>query len=53
MLSDTFLDRVFSQLGENPEGQTAEPAEPKEEQGSLGHGFLKRRRMSSIGLDDV
>ena len=53
MLSDSFLDRVFSQLGENPEGQTAEPAEPKEEQGSLGHGFLKRRRMSSIGLDDV
>ncbi len=53
MLSDSFLDRVFSQLGENPEGQTAEPTEPKEEQGSLGHGFLKRRRMSSIGLDDV
>jgi hypothetical protein len=53
MLSDSFLDRVFSQLGENPEGQSAEPTEPKEEQGSLGHGFLKRRRMSSIGLDDV
>lgn len=53
ILSDSFLDRVFSQLGENPEGQTSEPTEPKEEQGSLGHGFLKRRRMSSIGLDDV
>jgi len=53
MLSDSFLDRVFSQLGENPEGQSAEPTEPKEEQSSLGHGFLKRRRMSSIGLDDV
>ncbi|MGH8929039.1 MAG: DUF4388 domain-containing protein, partial [Acidimicrobiia bacterium] len=41
---DTFLDRVFAQLNENPEGQGTT-------QGS-GHGFLKRRRMSSIGADE-
>ncbi len=52
-LSDSFLDRVFSQLGEDPEGQSAEPTEPKDETSPLGHGFLKRRRMSSVGLDDV
>lgn len=44
-ISDTFLDRVFAQLNENPEGQSAEPPTP-------GHGFLKRRRMSSIGADE-
>lgn len=44
-LSDSFLDRVFAQLNENPEGQAAEPASPS-------HGFLKRRRMSSIGADE-
>lgn len=43
--SDTFLDRVFSQLNENPEGQGGTSPAPN-------HGFLKRRRMSSIGLDD-
>ena len=42
--SDTFLDRVFSQLDENPEGQGT-PQSPT-------HGFLKRRRMSSIGIDE-
>jgi hypothetical protein len=52
-LSESFLDRVFSQLGEDPEGQSAEPTEPKDEPSPLGHGFLKRRRMSSVGLDDV
>jgi hypothetical protein len=43
--SDSFLDRVFAQLNENPEGQSAEPQTP-------AHGFLKRRRMSSIGADE-
>ena len=43
-LGDSFLDRVFSQLEENPEGET-----PPE--GTI-HGFLKRRRMSSIGADE-
>ena len=43
--SDTFLDRVFSQLNENPEGQGG--ASPV-----TNHGFLKRRRMSSVGLDE-
>jgi hypothetical protein len=43
--SDSFLDRVFSQLNENPEGQGGTSQVPS-------HGFLKRRRMSSIGLDD-
>lgn len=53
-LSESFLDRVFSQLEEQPEGQAAETEEtPSHEPGALGHGFLKRRRMSSIGLDDV
>jgi hypothetical protein len=49
-LSDAFLDRVFSQLEEE-----SEPAAPsaETEQAPVGHGFLKRRRMSSIGLDDV
>ena len=42
--SDSFLDRVFSQL-ENPEGQSGPSQAPT-------HGFLKRRRMSSVGLDD-
>jgi hypothetical protein len=41
---DSFLDRVFSQLEENPEGETPP-------QGTI-HGFLKRRRMSSIGADE-
>lgn len=44
-ISDTFLDRVFAQLNENPEGQGAETPTP-------AHGFLKRRRMSSIGADE-
>ena len=43
--SDSFLDRVFSQLNENPEGQGGASQVPS-------HGFLKRRRMSSVGLDD-
>ena len=43
--SDTFLDRVFSQLNENPEGEGG--ATPV-----TSHGFLKRRRMSSVGLDE-
>jgi hypothetical protein len=43
--SDSFLDRVFSQLNENPEGQGGTSQVPS-------HGFLKRRRMSSVGLDD-
>ena len=43
-LGDSFLDRVFSQLEENPEGETPP-------QGTI-HGFLKRRRMSSIGADE-
>ncbi len=43
--SDSFLDRVFSQLNENPEGQGGTSDVPS-------HGFLKRRRMSSVGLDD-
>ena len=43
-LGDSFLDRVFSQLEENPEGET--PPQP------TIHGFLKRRRMSSIGADE-
>ncbi|MEX0667395.1 MAG: DUF4388 domain-containing protein [Acidimicrobiia bacterium] len=42
--ADTFLDRVFSQLDETPEGQGSS-------QGTT-HGFLKRRRMSSIGADE-
>jgi hypothetical protein len=42
---DSFLDRVFSQLNETPEGQTSESA-------VVTHGFLKRRRMSSVGLDE-
>jgi hypothetical protein len=42
--SDTFLDRVFAQLDENPEGQAAPQG--------ITHGFLKRRRMSSIGADE-
>ena len=42
--ADTFLDRVFSQLDDNPEGQGTS-------QGTT-HGFLKRRRMSSIGADE-
>ena len=41
---DSFPDRVFSQLEENPEGETPP-------QGTI-HGFLKRRRMSSIGADE-
>ncbi|MDP3984071.1 MAG: DUF4388 domain-containing protein [Acidimicrobiia bacterium] len=52
-LSDSFLDRVFSQLEETPEGQGTESTETDPEQPSLAHGFLKRRRISSIGLDDV
>ncbi len=53
-LSDAFLDRVFAQLEDHPEGQSTPPADQTEtEQGSLTHGFLKRRRMSSIGLDDI
>jgi hypothetical protein len=53
-LSNAFLDRVFSQLEDNPEGESAETEEqPAPDQGTLGYGFLKRRRMSSIGLDDV
>ncbi|HUO46928.1 MAG TPA: DUF4388 domain-containing protein [Acidimicrobiia bacterium] len=57
-LSDSFLDRVFAQLENTPEGQSTEeqgeePDTPATEPGALGHGFLKRRRMSSIGLDDV
>jgi hypothetical protein len=43
--SDSFLDRVFAQLNENPEGESTEPPTPS-------HGFLKRRRMSSIGADE-
>lgn len=43
--SDSFLDRVFSQLNENPEGEGGTSQVPS-------HGFLKRRRMSSVGLDD-
>lgn len=42
--SDSFLDRVFSQLEENPEGETPPQVNI--------HGFLKRRRMSSIGVDE-
>jgi len=41
---DTFLDRVFSQLDETPEGQGSSHG--------TTHGFLKRRRMSSIGADE-
>jgi hypothetical protein len=44
-ISETFLDRVFAQLNENPEGQGVETPTP-------AHGFLKRRRMSSIGVDE-
>lgn len=44
-ISDTFLDRVFAQLNDNPEGQGTETPTP-------AHGFLKRRRMSSIGADE-
>lgn len=47
-LSDSFLDRVFAQLNENPEGQSTESTEPP----TPSHGFLKRRRMSSIGADE-
>jgi hypothetical protein len=42
---ESFLDRVFSQLNENPEGQGG-PSPVS------NHGFLKRRRMSSVGLDE-
>ena len=42
--ADTFLDRVFSQLDETPEGQGSSHG--------TNHGFLKRRRMSSIGADE-
>lgn len=42
--ADTFLDRVFSQLDETPEGQGSPHG--------TTHGFLKRRRMSSIGADE-
>ena len=42
--SDPFLDRVFSQLEETPEGQGSPD-------GTVA-GFLKRRRVSSIGLDE-
>lgn len=42
---ESFLDRVFSQLNENPEGQGGPSP-------VASHGFLKRRRVSSIGLDD-
>jgi hypothetical protein len=42
---ESFLDRVFSQLNENPEGQGG-PSQV------ASHGFLKRRRMSSVGLDE-
>ena len=42
--ADTFLDRVFSQLDETPEGQGTSHG--------TTHGFLKRRRMSSIGADE-
>lgn len=42
---ESFLDRVFSQLNENPEGQGG-PSPVST------HGFLKRRRMSSVGLDE-
>jgi hypothetical protein len=44
--ADAFLDRVFSQLKETPEGEGV--SQP----GAGGHGFLKRRRMSSIGADE-
>ncbi|CAN5795259.1 hypothetical protein BH18ACT6_BH18ACT6_06270 [soil metagenome] len=42
---ESFLDKVFSQLNENPEGQGV--PSPVATQ-----GFLKRRRMSSVGLDE-
>jgi hypothetical protein len=42
--AETFLDRVFSQLDETPEGQGSSHG--------TTHGFLKRRRMSSIGADE-
>lgn len=42
--ADAFLDRVFSQLDETPEGQGSSHG--------TTHGFLKRRRMSSIGADE-
>jgi hypothetical protein len=42
--ADAFLDRVFSQLDETPEGQGTPHG--------TTHGFLKRRRMSSIGADE-
>jgi hypothetical protein len=50
-LSESFLDEVFSQLKEDeqPEAEK-QPEEPPTS--SFGHGFLKRRRMSSIGLDE-
>ena len=44
--ADAFLDRVFSQLNETPEGEGVP------QPGTTGHGFLKRRRMSSIGADE-
>jgi len=42
--ADTFLNRVFDQLNENPEGQGSSH--------ETGHGFLKRRRMSAIAADE-
>ncbi|MGQ0847784.1 MAG: DUF4388 domain-containing protein [Actinomycetota bacterium] len=42
---ESFLDKVFAQLNESPES-------PANESSTVGHGFLKRRRMSSVGLDD-
>ncbi|MGI8517085.1 MAG: DUF4388 domain-containing protein [Acidimicrobiia bacterium] len=42
---ESFLDKVFAQLNDNPEGQGV--SSPVATQ-----GFLKRRRMSSVGLDE-
>ena len=40
-----FFEGPFAKLNENPEGQGGASQVPS-------HGFLKRRRMSSVGLDD-
>jgi hypothetical protein len=45
-LADGFLERVFAQLEETDAEGTAE-------QPSIGHGFLKRRRMSSLTPEDL
>jgi hypothetical protein len=45
-LADGFLERVFAQL-EETEG------EGSGDQPSIGHGFLKRRRMSSLTPEDL